>query len=61
MPWFGQAVWNFGSSNVSYAVPPRRFSVSVTTTIYLNVYALFSAGVLAAYGSLSARRWRSES
>lgn len=55
VPWFGQAVWNFGTNTTSYSVPTRRFTVSATTTVYLNVQASFGTNGLSAYGSVSAR------
>lgn len=42
----------------SLGVRPTRFSLSGTTTIYLSVYADFSASTLEAYGQIRARRIR---
>lgn len=47
-----------GASTLSSTVPPKRISLSGTTTIYLNVYVTFSVSTMTAYGCIRARRIR---
>lgn len=44
--------------NNSVAIPRVRVSISATTTVYLNVRSLFSAGTASAFGHIYARRCR---
>lgn len=43
---------------IGYAIPTSRISLSTTTTIYLVVRGLFSAGTLGGWGEIAARRVR---
>ena len=47
------AVQDFGQT-----LPPWRYSLSSTTTIYLIAYGVFSSGALYSYGQIRARRIR---
>jgi hypothetical protein len=48
-----------GLNNVAGApLPPRRLSLSATTTVYLIAKASFSSGTETAYGYIEARRMR---
>lgn len=51
---------NLTTTSLSAPVPPRRFSLSTTTTLYAVVNGSFSGGgaTCTAYGTLSARRVR---
>lgn len=42
----------------SWALPPQRFSLSATTTIFLVANAVFSVSTLTGYGVIRARRVR---
>lgn len=42
----------------SASIPSKRISINTTTTIYLVGKAVFSAGIVTMYGSISARRVR---
>ena len=44
------------TSDNSLVIPPKEFIFATTTTVYMNVASLFSAGTLLAYGRLSATR-----
>lgn len=44
--------------NISNTIPPYRFSLSSTTTIYLTTVATFSISSFDAFGKLGARRMR---
>jgi hypothetical protein len=46
------------ASNSQLSAPTRRFSIAVTTTIYLTVQANFTSGDAGAYGFIAARRVR---
>lgn len=52
----GQAIFNV--QDFMTAAGPRRFSVSVNTTIYFNVYVRFAVSTCSAYGIIRARRIR---
>ncbi len=43
---------------ISVMVPPRRFNVSSTTSVFMNAEAIFSVSTCSAYGGLFARRRR---
>lgn len=43
---------------ISATIPPKRFSLSTTTTLYLKYRATYSTGTPVAIGRLSARRMR---
>jgi len=55
-PYNGAAFGN--GADASLSIPPARFSLSGTTTVYLVARGNFSASTLAAYGIISARRIR---
>jgi hypothetical protein len=56
-PSGGSAI--FASANpTSLSVPPVRFSLSATTTIYLVSYCAFTTSTMSAYGTIHARRVR---
>ena len=42
--------------DINLIIPSYRITLSTTTTVYLNVFAQFSAGTLKAYGRISATR-----
>ena len=44
------------SDTFGQAVPTTRFSLSLTSTVYLIAEATFSAGAVSAYGTLRARK-----
>lgn len=46
------------SENDSITIPRKRVNVSTTTTVYLVAKATFSAGTVAAFGAITARRVR---
>ncbi len=46
------------SEKLTLTIPRKRFSLSGTTTVYLPVKVLFSAGTVDAYGQITARRVR---
>lgn len=49
----------FGASSTQgFAVPPRRFSLAATTTIYLTAQATFSGGSAECFGNIYGRRAR---
>ena len=47
-----------GGSGHSCSIPPYRFSLSATTTIFLVAFAVFTTNTNAAFGRLAARRVR---
>ena len=47
-----------GGNEVSFCVPGRRFSLSTTTNIYLEVNPFFTVSTMTGYGSIYARRRR---
>lgn len=47
-----------GAVDMGYTVPPRRLSISSTTTVYLVATAGFTVSTAAAWGFISARRRR---
>lgn len=47
-----------GAANLSSAVVPFRFSLAVTTTVFLTALANFTVSTLGAYGFIAARRRR---
>lgn len=47
-----------GMGGCGFAIPPRRYSLSGTTTVYLVGYATFAAGTCTACGNIRARRAR---
>jgi len=49
---------NIGATDISLGIPPLRFSLSGSTTIFAVVRADFGSGTVSAWGLLSARRRR---
>lgn len=47
-----------GNGNSSYVAPPRRFSLSATTTIYLCAQSNFTISTATVFGNIRARRVR---
>jgi hypothetical protein len=47
-----------GGNEVSFSVPGRRFSLTTTTTVYLEVNPFFTVSTMTGYGSIYARRRR---
>lgn len=45
-------------TQVGITIPPKRISVTTTTTVYLSAYATFAAGTVNACGGIFARRRR---
>jgi hypothetical protein len=61
VPGGDSAVLQTGTSTVEYfggAVPPQRFNVTSSTTVYLVGYAIFGSGTTSAIGNIFARRRR---
>ena len=48
----------FAVNSFGFSTPSRRFSLTVTTIIYLSVRASFTTSTCSAYGRISARRVR---
>lgn len=54
---YNNSAWSAGSSS-AIPVPPTRFSLSATTTVYAVGAALFATSTNGVYGNISARRVR---